>query len=163
MLKVVAPLANVVVVAALNALTVSKLVLNRVSVPVLVLARVGLAPLTFTVAALVRVTVALLTLAVPVAAPSDSVVAAPAKFTVVAVVFNKLKLALSVVILVVTCGLVLNNTLPVPVSSVIADNKLLEVGVARNVATPDPKLLISASTAARNDAVPLEPFGAAKM
>jgi hypothetical protein len=157
----VALLANVAVVAALNALTVNKLVLNNVSVPVLVLDRVGLTPLTFIAVALPSVSVTLLILAVPVAAPIDNVVAAPAKLTVVAVVFNKLKLALSVSILVVTVGLVLNRTLLVPVSSVIADAKLADVGVARNVATPVPKLLISAITPALNTGRPAEPFGAA--
>jgi hypothetical protein len=49
------------VVAAPNALTVVKAVLNNVSVPVLELARVGLVPLMFHAVALASVTVALLT------------------------------------------------------------------------------------------------------
>ena len=40
---------------------------------------------------------------------------------------------------VTNVGLVANTKLPVPVSSVTADIKLAELGVARNVATPVPK------------------------
>ena len=78
------------VVAAPNAVAVVKFVLKNVSVPVLVPANVGLAPLTFTAVALANVTVGLLTVIVPVLAPTANVDAAPNAFKVVAVVFNKL-------------------------------------------------------------------------
>ena len=58
-LPVLAPIDTVV--AAPNAFTVNRLVLNNVRVPVLVLARVGLVPLMFHAVALASVTVALLT------------------------------------------------------------------------------------------------------
>ena len=79
--NVVALLTSVAVVAALNAATVNKLVLNKVNVPLLELASVGLVPFMFTVVALPNVTVVLLILAVPVAAPIDTVVALPAMVT----------------------------------------------------------------------------------
>ena len=85
---VVLVLPNVVLVEAPKAFTLAMFVLNRVSVPVELDASVGLAPFMFRVVALDSVTVALPMVAVPVEAPRAKVVAAPAKFTVVAVVFN---------------------------------------------------------------------------
>lgn len=81
-----APIATVV--AAPNALTVNKLVLNSVNVPVLELATVGLTPLMFKVVALPNVTVALLIVVVPVAAPIATAVAAPNAFTLKIFVFS---------------------------------------------------------------------------
>ena len=54
----------------------------------------------------------LLIVVVPVAAPTLKVIAAPAKFTVVAVVLIKLKLELGVVRLVVIAGLVIAGVAP---------------------------------------------------
>ena len=79
-----------IVVAARNALTVVINVSNNVNVPVLVLARVGLAPLILSAVALGKVIVLFLTVAVPVVAPIDNAVAAPAKFIVVGTVFSRL-------------------------------------------------------------------------
>ena len=61
--------------------------------------------------------VELLIVAVPDDAPIASVVAAPAKLTVVAVVFNKSKLVEAVVREVVIAGDVPKTATPVPVSS----------------------------------------------
>jgi hypothetical protein len=77
----------------------------------------------------------------PDALPIFNVVAAPAKLTVVAVALIKLKDALDVVIDVLIFGLVLNTRVPVPLSSVTALIKLVELGVARNVATLAPRPL----------------------
>jgi len=74
----------------------------------------------------------------PLAPMFNAVVAAPAKFTVVAVVLIRANVVLAVVIEVVIAGLVPNNKTPVPVSSVIAAAKLAEDGVAKKVATPVP-------------------------
>jgi len=95
--NVVALLANVAVVAALNAFTVNRLVLNNVNVPVLELARVGLAPLTFIVVALPSVTVALRKFNVPLVAPIVTVVAAPNKLPVNAFVLNTAAVPVSLV------------------------------------------------------------------
>jgi hypothetical protein len=77
----------------------------------------------------------------PDALPMLNVVAAPAKLTVVAVVLIKLKDALDVVIDVLMFGLVLNTRDPVPFSSVTALIRLVELGVAKNVATLAPRPL----------------------
>jgi hypothetical protein len=74
----------------------------------------------------------------PLAPIVNEVVAPPAKFTVVAVVLIRANVVLGVVIEVVIAGLVANNNTPVPVSSVIADAKFAEEGVAKKVATPVP-------------------------
>jgi hypothetical protein len=81
-------------------------------------------------------TKSLLIVEVPVDAPIDNTVAAPAKFTVVAVVLSKAKDVLEVVNDVVITGLILKTNTPVPVSSVIVVAKLALDGVAKNVATP---------------------------
>ena len=83
------------------------------------------------------------TVVVPLVAPIVSAVAAPAKLIVVAVVFSRLNDVLAVVIDVVNDGLVPNTSEPDPVSSVIADAKFADDGVAKNVATPVPKPEIS--------------------
>jgi hypothetical protein len=84
------------------------------------------------------ITVLLLIVVVPVAAPILTVVASPAKLTVVAVVLTRAKVVLPVVMEVVIAGLVPKTSNPEPVSSVTADAKLADDGVARNVATPVP-------------------------
>jgi hypothetical protein len=71
--------------------------LNTLAV-VLVVAILGLAPFKFSVVALVPVMLALPIVIVPVLAPMFNDVAAPAKFTVVAVVFTRGKLVEFVVI-----------------------------------------------------------------
>ena len=81
-------------------------------------------PLASKVPLAVRVPVAvkaLLTVVVPVPAPIERVVAAPAKLTVVAVVLTSEKVVEPVVIEVVMSGEVPNTATPVPVSS---DNEL---------------------------------------
>ena len=112
-------------VAAPNALTVVRFVLNSVSVPVDDEASVGFAPFTFTVVALVRVSVALPIVAVPVAAPRARVVAAPKALTVVATV-------LKTVAVVLTDSIVLVMTLPrkreVPAATWIASFVVPSVG-----------------------------------
>ena len=60
---------------------------------------------------------ALFMVVVPVAAPRLRVVAAPAKFTVVAVVLTRAKVVEGVVRLVVMAGEVPKTATPVPVSS----------------------------------------------
>jgi hypothetical protein len=75
-----------------------------------------------------------------------TVVASPAKLTVVAVVLTRAKVVLPVVIEVVIAGLVPKTRDPVPVSSVIAEIKLDDDGVARNVATPVPRPEIPVAT-----------------
>ena len=78
-----------IAVAAPNALTVKRPVWNNVSVPVLVLAKVGEAPLMFSAVAPDSVTVELRMVVVPDAlAPRVSEVAAPKAATVVAVALN---------------------------------------------------------------------------
>ena len=67
-----------------------------------------------------------------------SVVAAPAKLTVVAVVFNSAKVVEPVVSEVVIAGDVPKTATPLPVSSEIALARLADEGVAKNVNTPDP-------------------------
>lgn len=67
------------------------------------------------------------------------VVAAPAKFTVVAVVFTSAKVVEGVVSEVVMAGDVPKTATPVPVSSVKAANRFALEGVAKKVATPVPK------------------------
>jgi hypothetical protein len=67
--------------------------------------------------------------------PTVSVVAAPTKFTVVAVVLSKSNDAPPATNDVVIVGLVPNTSAPVPVSLVTADAKFADEGVARNVAT----------------------------
>jgi hypothetical protein len=47
---------------------------------------------------------------------------------------------------VVRLGLVANTSEPLPVSSVTAEARLAELGVAKNVATPDPRPLIPVET-----------------
>jgi hypothetical protein len=68
----------------------------------------------------------------------NAVVAAPAKFTVVAVVLTRANVVLAVVIDVVIAGLVPKTNAPEPVSSVIAAAKFAEEGVAKKVSTPVP-------------------------
>ena len=123
-----------------------------------VLFKYSVVPLTVNVPLTVKL---LLTVVVPVLAPILIDVPAPAKFTVVAVVFNRSKLVLAVVRLVVIAGLVPNTFTPVPVLSVNALDKLAELGVVRNAGTLVPRLERSATTIARNDGVPADPFGAA--
>jgi hypothetical protein len=98
--------------------------------------------------------VVLFTVIVPVAAPMFSVVAAPPKFSVVAVVFTKANVVDGVVKLVVIAGDVPNTATPVPVSSVNAARKFAEDGVPRNVATPAPKLVMPVPPLATGKAVP---------
>ena len=105
---------NARVVAAPPIFNVVTVELNREAV-VLVVAIAGDAPLMLRAVALANVTVELLTVAVPLAAPRESVVAAPKALTVVAVVFNRSKEELLVVTDVVSCGLVERTTEPVPV------------------------------------------------
>jgi hypothetical protein len=73
-----------------------------------------------------------------VVAPIERVVAALAKFTVVAVVLIRSNEVLGVVKDVVIAGLVPNTNAPDPVSSVTAARRLAEDGVPRKVATPVP-------------------------
>ena len=72
--------------------------------------------------------ISFLTVVVPVVPPIVSAVAAPAKLSVVAVVFNKSNDVLAVVIDVVNAGLVPNTKAPDPVSSVTADARFAEDG-----------------------------------
>ena len=81
------------VVAAPNAVAVVRLVLKNVSVPVLVPAKVGFAPLTLTVVAVDNVIVGFLIVVVPVVAPIVIAVPAPNKLPVVAVVLAILNVA----------------------------------------------------------------------
>ena len=83
----------------------------------------------------------LFTVVVPVTAPMLSVVAALAKFTVVAVVLIRSNDVLLVVILVVIAGDVSNTNAPEPTSPVTAAARFAEDGVAKNVATPVPSPL----------------------
>jgi hypothetical protein len=82
----------------------------------------------------------------PPLAPIVRLVAAPAKFTVVAVVLTRSNDVLPVVRLVVIAGDVIvgdvsNTNAPEPASPVTAAARFAEDGVARNVATPVPSPL----------------------
>ena len=79
---------------------------------------------------------ALLTVVVPVAAPIERAVAAPAKFTVVAVVLTSANVVLGVVKDVVIAGLVPNTAAPDPVSSVNAVASCEDVNDPRTAAFP---------------------------
>ena len=72
----------------------------------------------------------LLTVVVPVAAPIERVVAALAKFTVVAVVLIRSNEVLGVVNDVVIAGLVPKTSAPEPVSSLITPRSSLDVVAA---------------------------------
>ena len=105
--------------------------MNTLAVPVLVVAITGSAPFILNVVAVVPVITGLPIVNVPVEAPIPSVVAAPAKLTVVAVALIKLKVVLPVVKLVVIAGLVPNTKTPLPVSSLITPASSADV-VAEN-------------------------------
>ena len=92
--------------------------------------------------------VVLLTVAVPVAAPTFTAVAAPAKLTVVAVVLTKAKVVDGVVRLVVTAG---DVRLMVPVAvSVPATASVLPAPTLRPTDVPVPPAVNSASTRSRS-------------
>jgi hypothetical protein len=92
--------------------------------------------------------VVLLTVAVPVAAPMFTAVAAPAKFTVVAVVLTKAKVVDGVVMPVVTAGEV-KFVVPVAVS-VPATAKVLPAPTLRPTLVPVPAAAKIASTKSRS-------------
>ena len=79
---------------------------------------------------------ALLTVVVPLDAPTDKVVAAPAKLTVVAIVFANAKVVESVIREVVIVGEVANTANPVPVSSERVLRRTDEMAVAARLLDP---------------------------
>ena len=75
------------------------------------------------------------------APPITIFVAAPKAFTVVAVVLNSAIVELPAMMEVVNVGEVPNTSAPVPVSSVIAERRFADDGVARNVPTFAPGVM----------------------
>lgn len=143
---------NVTAVAEPKAFTVDRFVLKSVSVPVELVAMVGLAPFMFSVVAFESVTVAFATVAVPVDEPKFNDVAAPKAFTVVAFVLKTLNVveAAALVTLVVNSGDVPKTSTPEPVSSEIipascaevVDANWLKFPVVAKVTVPDGRVAL---------------------
>ena len=124
-----AALVKVRPIVILKSSTASVVVFNVVVVPLTVKS-----PVTITLPAKV---------ALPLALPMfNAVDAPPAKLTVVAVSLRRAKVELPATRLVVMVGLVPNTNEPDPVSSVIALMRLALDGVAKNVPTFAPRLLV---------------------
>ena len=87
-------------------------------------------------------TSALLIVAVPVAAPIEIVVAAPAKFTVVAVSLTSANVVLGVVNDVVIAGLVPKTSAPEPVSSLITPRSSEELVAANALSLLSVSILV---------------------